>query len=451
MAADRLRALCAALLLAGCSVADAPPSPPVPLAASVAGLAPQCRVGADGGPLVSDRGIGGTGSPPVSAIADRGIGGTGIERTGVERTGVERTGVERTGLLGVITGFASICLGGQEIGYDPATQILIDAKPGRAADLRAGQLAAIEAAGPAAGLVARRVTVRHEVTGPVEAIEPGPILRIAGQRVAVAAATLGERAPPVGAWVAVSGFRDPDGIIHATRLDPHAPGEALITGVLLRENGRPRIGTAEIVSARGVLIPSGPTVLRGRYADGILYVDSAEPDRLAGSPSAYFGPAFVVVVSEGFAGIMDGRLVVHRETRRGMDAPVSRVMVELSRRTDGALQTAARALAAAAGRFDRGAPLPGPTVANARTGPAPRTLEPAPMPRRDVPGEREGNHGFGARGQGRAEPGSPGGPSRFQRGGEADQAMPQGAIPPGTSQPGGPMFGPGAAPGPRAR
>src|SRR6478672_4336646 len=75
------------LLLAAACSPEAGQSPQSRLAASGASPAPVapasagplCRVGANGGPILADRGIGGTGvSSDPSRFTDRGIGGTGI-------------------------------------------------------------------------------------------------------------------------------------------------------------------------------------------------------------------------------------------------------------------------------------------------------------------------------------------------------------------------------------
>src|SRR5579875_1068294 len=96
----RRGAVLLAAALSACSPRLAPtaeqPSPARPSPA-------MCRVGPDGGPLVSDRGIGGTGAPVSgSAVADRGIGGTGAPTQFAER------GLGGTGIIGVVTGFASV-------------------------------------------------------------------------------------------------------------------------------------------------------------------------------------------------------------------------------------------------------------------------------------------------------------------------------------------------------
>ena len=75
----RVAALLALLLLATCAPKPVPP-PPI-AAAPPAPVAPisLCQVAANGGPVLGDRGIGGTGlSADEERLVERGIGGTGI-------------------------------------------------------------------------------------------------------------------------------------------------------------------------------------------------------------------------------------------------------------------------------------------------------------------------------------------------------------------------------------
>ena len=268
------------LLAASCTGPQSEPRP-------VAGAAPACRVGPDGGPVggrIADRGIGGTGAP----LADRGIGGTGI--------------------VGVITGFGSVCVNGQEVGLDGATPVAVDAAGSDASALRAGQLAVVEAGGANGSLLARSVLVRHEVSGPVESATPGR-LRVAGQDVTLTEETWVVRPPAVGDWVAVSGLVRPDGVVEATRVDPRLPGPVLVHGVLRRENGRLRIGALPVapVPATAALVGQEVTA-SGVLLGAELQPDTIEPDRLLADPGGYFGAGVTALLVEGFVGAEGGRV-----------------------------------------------------------------------------------------------------------------------------------------------
>ena len=175
----------------------------------------------------SDRGIGGTGAPASGpAISDRGIGGTGI--------------------VGVITGFGSVFVNGLEVAYTSTTPLTVDGVPDPDAALRVGQLATIVASDDH-GLNAVSIDVRHEVSGPVTSVSPDVVnpdtetLVVAGQTVAIDSGTQGARTVHPGDWVAVSGLREPDGVIAASRLDPRMPG----TGPGARNGDAERRGLAD--------------------------------------------------------------------------------------------------------------------------------------------------------------------------------------------------------------
>ena len=417
----RLGTVALLAFLQGCSVLAPPADVSVPVGAALPAEGPVCRVGPDGGPpRVGERGIGGTGAPPALS-AERGIGGTGI--------------------VGVITGFASLCVAGREVGYGPDLPVSEDGRVVAVGGLRAGQVVAVEADG---ALMARRVAIRHEVVGPVQGMELG-LLRIGGQRVAVSALTLGVAAPGAlgvsapgalgvaapdgGAWVAVSGFRDGDGVIHATRIDLVRPGGAgaeglgstgaVVRGMLVREGGTVRIGTLEVRAAPGVRLRDGAVVVvSGRWMDGVLLAEDvrAEDVRAGFGGDAFFGPLVGVVVIEGYAGVNEGRLVLTRAESGRSGGPARRSVVELERRADGTLRPALVRELGAGGRSglgeagaehagSRGAGLGGPRHGS----------QPAPMANRGIDGSR-GASGAGRTGDG---VGRAGGPARGLVGGDA--------------------------------
>ena len=179
------------------------------LAASGAGAA--CEPG----------GMGGTGMR-----ADGGIGGTGIEAQG------------DLGLIGVITGFGSICVNGVEVQYDAATPVMSAGAPASPAALALGQLVAVRATGSGAQIRARDIQILDAVVGRVSAFDTAAgQLQVAGQRVRLSASTvLAVSAAPaglVGQNVLVSGLWRADGTLAATRIAA-APADA-----------SPRVGARE--------------------------------------------------------------------------------------------------------------------------------------------------------------------------------------------------------------
>lgn len=248
--------------------------------------------GAAGGPVtnapgstqaIAERGVGGTGIAPQDAVADRGMGGTGI--------------------VGVVTGFGSIWVNGIEVEFDPNTPVQVDGRPARSHALQVGQVAVITATGSGAHLKASAIAIRHEVAGPVEAVDAtGTVLRVAGQRVRLTGAVWGDSAPQPGDWVAVSGFAEPDGGIVATRIDKRDPGRIVVHGSLSGSAAAPHIGTLALRPTTRLSTHLGKDVtVSGRYVDGMLVADDVSQDALATDPAGWFDRSVSRLVIESYA------------------------------------------------------------------------------------------------------------------------------------------------------
>lgn len=306
-------------LLAGCAGPAAPP-PPAPLAA--APTAPLCRIGADDGP------------PAPLRLAERGIGGTGISA----EEGGDR-GIGGTGIVGVLTGFASLCVNGLEVGTD--AEAAEEPAAGLRLPLRAGQVVVVEAGGPAEALQARSLALRLELVGPVEVVtEDG--FRVAGQVLRLEPGFRGRRDWRPGDWVAVSGLRRPDGRIGATRLDAAPPGRVLLRGIARRQGGMLRVGTLPVRSSLAMDVPTGiPLLLAGPLQDGVLRPDRVEIDWLQTEPERHFGPGIGRIVIEAYVGLEAGtlRLGAARLPAAGLAAGGAprRAVLDARRQGDGRL------------------------------------------------------------------------------------------------------------------
>jgi len=262
------------------------------------------------GSPASDRGIGGTGAPAAApSVSDRGIGGTGI--------------------VGVVTGFGSVFINGLEVAYTPSTPLTVDGVAGTDAALRVGQLATIVASDDH-GLHAVSIDVRHEVSGPVTSVSTGDgpgggMLVVAGQRVAIDGGTEGLQGTDSlrgtgglqsvrpGDWVAVSGLREPDGVIAASRIDQRLPGPVLVRGPAMPEAGGWRIGDLSVQPPNGASVAPGTDITaRGTLVDGRLSVTTAAPDVLSSNPAAFFGSHVQRMVIESYVSAADGHLRLGR-------------------------------------------------------------------------------------------------------------------------------------------
>lgn len=172
----------------------------------------------------------GLAGPGALACTDPGgIGGTGIDPGGIGGTG-QRAEAD-VGLLGVITGFASICVNGVEVHYDAKTPVSLNGEPAAADALAVGQVVAVRAMGRGTQARARAIDIVDSAVGPVVAIDAAAgSLELPGQRIRVQPTTMlgdgitGLDALQVGATLRVSGLPAADGTIVATRIEAAPPG-----------------------------------------------------------------------------------------------------------------------------------------------------------------------------------------------------------------------------------
>ncbi len=213
-----------------------------------------------GGELIA-RGGAGDGIGGTGISADDGIGGTGISGgDGIGGTGAlaGADGIGGTGIVGTITGFGSIFVNGLEIAYDAATPVDMDGEAVAPDALAVGQVVEVLAAGEGDRVTARSISVRHALVGPVEEVDAtAGSLRVLGQTVRLAAdAPAGDvdlAALRAGDTIAVSGLRDGDGAVLASRLDRRARGTEVLVSGPVQEVAPGRI----VVAGTPVALPPG--------------------------------------------------------------------------------------------------------------------------------------------------------------------------------------------------
>lgn len=200
-------------------------------------------------------GIGGTGQLARAP----GIGGTGqvAQRPGIGKAGgpqaLAEVGVGGTGIVGVVTGFASICVNGEEVHYSPSTPVLRDGERSSTSELLVGHVVAIRAAGTLSEsgvpLEAQQIAVLSAAVGPLTSVDAA-----SGQF-----AVMGQKAQAlaredlvnlrVGDWVRVSGHRLADGDVRAGRVERLAAPLPLaqVLGPVLNIDGKTLvIGTTPV-------------------------------------------------------------------------------------------------------------------------------------------------------------------------------------------------------------
>jgi hypothetical protein len=204
---------------------------------------------------------------------DRGIGGTGGPSARVEPTGGDR-GIGGTGVIGTIRRFGSIVVNDMRIGYNALTRVQIDGREATQAELRIGQVVQTLATADGAGFATARIVITSEVVGPIEAVTQGGLV-VLGQRVATG--FVDARSLRKGEWIAVSGLRDLNGVIHASYIQRRDESLAQVAGPVRLRNGVARIGGLALTNLDPAL--EGRRVLAriGRL-DGKPAIVSVTPD-----------------------------------------------------------------------------------------------------------------------------------------------------------------------------
>ena len=281
-------------------------------------------------------GGGGGGGGGLASVIDPGGGGTGGGQ-GIVGTGLTSSGT--------IDGAGSVFVNGVRFDIDEA-EIAIDGKKAREDDLGPGMAVTVKGtvAGDGKSGKATRVDVSTSLEGPVTAIErnadnSSARLTILGQAVIVERTSTvfeGTRfgALRAGAALEVSGYRDPDKRLRATRVEvDDDPNEVKIDGTVGALNGLNfRIGAQRIDASAANLgdlpnsaLSAGLRVsVEGRLVNGVIVADDIDPAddlsrglqangaiTLLGSVSGLSGSSFSVeglTVNSGNAQIKMGGL-----------------------------------------------------------------------------------------------------------------------------------------------
>jgi len=172
----------------------------------------------------SEGGMGGTGRPAVtgqeqqtrpSPTPNGGMGGTGINAA--------------AGVVGVVTGFASICVNGSEVSYRADTPVELNGRQAAARDLELGQVVRVDAQQISPNQYrASRIAVLESLIGPVTQVDAKRrMFWVMGQPVRpvpdAAVALSGDGLPTLKSSVRVSGLMNARGEVLATRIEGVSP------------------------------------------------------------------------------------------------------------------------------------------------------------------------------------------------------------------------------------
>lgn len=255
-----------------------------------------------------DGGIGGTGRAPDGPETG-GVGGTGVR--GERAVGLPVASVESMGIVGVVTGFASVCVNGLEVHIDDATPVSENGRTAHVGNLAVGQFVSIDARASAGGLRASDIAIVHLIEGPLS-MRPGGGFAVMGQPIELLENARVETPDALtpGRMVKVSGMRAPDGQIRATRIEL-APGlkEVSVLGDITRNQGEP--ARIEGLRLRGnAAVPAGTAPWAQVLARGQWDGESLVVTTIAADPTFRFTRHTGKVVLEALVSgsLLDGNI-----------------------------------------------------------------------------------------------------------------------------------------------
>ena len=258
-------------------------------------------IGGTGAPkLGSTGGIGGTGAPEIGGIGGTGGPAIGDGTGGIGGTGGPMADGARIGIVGVISGFASVCVNGVEVHFPPGVTVVENGEASSADKLAVGNVVSIDATNSPKGLEAKNIAVINALEGPVTHLpKGGKAIMVLGQAVAITPDTrMPGKALAVGQLVKVSALPGADGQLFATRIQPSpnlkqagALGQISTSGKLSRINGIP-------VDTR---IQSSTALVKGKWSGTELVATSITAD-----PTYRFADKVSRILVEGLVQTSDG-------------------------------------------------------------------------------------------------------------------------------------------------
>jgi len=202
---------------------------------------------------------------------DYGIGGTGLVAQNIVREGI--------GVIGEITGFGSIFVNGIEVENDASTIISVNGRKVLKHKFEIGEVVEILTRDERALTRADLINIRHEVIGPVSEIDRNKKqFTILNQNILVKDLPANIE---VGNFLAISGFRDGDGQIHATHITATKSSNVLMRGQLDRSKNRLSMHGFDLAFPVQPQTENNDLKIEGTLAEGELNVARAFPDKVA--------------------------------------------------------------------------------------------------------------------------------------------------------------------------
>jgi uncharacterized membrane protein YgcG len=246
-------------------------------------------------------------NPMATDLTGRGgIGGTGITVQAEPSVG----GMGGTGIVGVITGFASICVNDVEVHLDAKTPVTDNGVEVSAGSLAVGQMVAVRASGFGKEVMANRVALVHVAVGPVDSINAAMgEFTVLGQTARTV--VTGEASKlVVGSWVRVSGHREAGGQIVASHVEPVPPqAQAQLVGVVERTALQTLVVSGTAVRSSDAQSVDRPTVGTEVLVAGLWDGKTLLAQKFKSEPTQQFIGAVERVVYEGYVHALGDRTI----------------------------------------------------------------------------------------------------------------------------------------------
>ena len=276
-----------------------------------------CTVGTGGTGTMHGPGTGGTGFNP--AIGTGGTGRSFSANPGTGGTGVspQEIGTGGTGIIGVITGFASVCVNSIEAEFDNQTVVVENGATSSVNNLRVGQVVEVLAVGDGERVYARNIQVKDTLMGPITRLDVAngrvevmhQVIQWGDSTVAVGADLL--RITPkdlnLGQFVRISGFRAANGTVVASRIEPTAAGQVRLSGTVTQT----RAGEIKVQGVAVRVATSDAGSLHGDVSVvGNWEGSGINAERVESTPTTLFDGKVARVSVQGFVGerLPDGTL-----------------------------------------------------------------------------------------------------------------------------------------------
>ena len=255
------------------------------------------KSGLGGTGITNENGLGGTGITAAGIAADGGMGGTGINagQGGFGGTGdaislLPQDALGGVAIIGVVTGFASICVNGEEVFYDKSTLVYDNGMAAKLSSLATGKMIMLKADKVNGQLRARSMGLFDAVAGPIEHVDTKlNQMQVMGQIVRLNQNTAQQiKGLSPNANVRVSGHRLDSGEIVATRVDVNNAASASTLGLVTSVTGNSMLvnGTRVTVTNKSMLtnIKVGSEIrVNGVWDGGTMHANQLESQPITNS------------------------------------------------------------------------------------------------------------------------------------------------------------------------